>query len=133
MTIAPDSAGLAFGQFDAIGVQADGKVVLAGSEQKNPSTPDYDFEVIRLNADGSLDTLFGSAGRVRIPFDLGGPGQYQTGDEDVPQALTIAPDAKIVVVGQAEEALGGGAPSSTSRRPGSTPTGHWTARSTTAA
>ncbi|WP_437731074.1 delta-60 repeat domain-containing protein [Sorangium sp. So ce1335] len=60
-------------------VQSDGKVVLAGNVEHDPSaTPsDADLAVVRLNADGTLDTTFGNDGVAIV--DLGA-GEGNTGD-----------------------------------------------------
>ena len=54
-------------------VQADGKIVVAGyATVVNPNnflgTANKDFALVRLNADGSLDTSFGSGGKVTTDF-----------------------------------------------------------------
>lgn len=46
-----------------IAVQSDGKIVLAGSSYKD-DVSGYDFALARLNSDGSLDTGFGTGGKV---------------------------------------------------------------------
>ena len=66
----------------AVAVQADGKIVVAGYANFNT-----DFAVMRLNADGSLDTTFGSSGHVVVPLGAA-------------QAIAIQKDGKIVVVGR---------------------------------
>src|SRR5262249_8007542 len=48
----------------AVAVQPDGKVVIAGTLQLTGSTGAADFAVARFNADGSLDTGFGTGGQV---------------------------------------------------------------------
>src|SRR6266536_3291285 len=56
-----------FGGFDsaqAVAVQSDGKIVAAGS------TGGGDFALARYNGDGSLDSTFGSGGKVTT--DVGG-------------------------------------------------------------
>src|SRR5688572_8768288 len=50
-----------------VAVQADGKLVLAGSTLGPDNT--QDFGVVRLNANGSPDLSFGTNGLVGIPFD----------------------------------------------------------------
>lgn len=72
----------------AIALQPDGKILVAGRS-------DGDFVLLRLNADGSADTGFGSAGRVRIDF---------AGGTDVARALLVMPDGKIVIGGEASAA-----------------------------
>src|SRR5438105_3505504 len=52
-----------------VAVQADGKIVAAGSSFQGFSTG-LDFAVTRLNSDGSLDTTFGSGGKQTIDFGL---------------------------------------------------------------
>lgn len=53
-------------------VQADGKIVLAGTAQQSASSPtNEDFLVMRLNADGTLDTSFGGTGIVQTPIAAG--------------------------------------------------------------
>ncbi|WP_437934933.1 delta-60 repeat domain-containing protein [Sorangium sp. So ce341] len=60
-------------------LQSDGKVVLAGNVEHDASAtpPDADLAVVRFNADGTLDTTFGTNG-VAI-HDLGA-GEGNTGD-----------------------------------------------------
>jgi uncharacterized delta-60 repeat protein len=65
----------------------DGKIVVAGYAL---DVDQYNFALVRYNADGSLDTDFGVNGLVTT--DL-------TGDQDQVQALVIQPDGKIVVAG----------------------------------
>jgi uncharacterized delta-60 repeat protein len=79
-----------------IAVQADGKIVVAaglGGGPAGPSDPNFDilgFKLVRYNTDGSLDTSFGTGGRVYEPLDeISG----------TPQSMVIQPDGKIVVSG----------------------------------
>ncbi|WP_437765577.1 delta-60 repeat domain-containing protein [Sorangium sp. So ce281] len=60
-------------------LQSDGKIVLAGQVEHDPSaTPsDADLAVVRFNTDGTLDTTFGTGG-IAI-HDLGA-GEGNTGD-----------------------------------------------------
>ena len=78
-------AGLA----DSIRVQADGKILVAGSVQSDGTG--FDFKIIRLNHDGTLDTSFGDAG-VAV-FDL-------AGDRDSVRDIAVLEDGKILVAGQ---------------------------------
>ena len=82
-----------FSAFDsgvnAIALQPDGKIVAAGF--RAPFTQNgSDFALVRYNADGSLDTTFGSGGRVTTDF---------LSLDDVANAVTIQPDGRIVAVG----------------------------------
>src|SRR5436305_1162892 len=48
---------------NAVAVQPDGKIVVAGSAEVTDAAGTHaEFAVVRLNADGSLDTGFGSGG-----------------------------------------------------------------------
>src|SRR5687768_14457022 len=53
---------------NAVAVQRDGKIIVAGAADSPLATGDTDMAVIRLNADGTLDPSFGAGGRVLIPF-----------------------------------------------------------------
>ncbi len=55
----------ATGQVNAVAVQPDGKIVLAGTVDTT-GTGNYNFSVVRYNPDGSLDTSFGTGGIVTI-------------------------------------------------------------------
>lgn len=69
-----------------LALQPDGKIVVVGR-----GSPTQDFVVVRYNNDGSLDTTFGTGGKVIT--DLGG-------DLDQANAVALQPDGKIVVVGR---------------------------------
>jgi uncharacterized delta-60 repeat protein len=76
-------------------LQADGKIILGGSTQITGS--DYDFALLRLNADGTVDNTFGTSGKVitRVGSGL-----------DEIRHVAIQSDGKIVASGYA---LNGGA------------------------
>jgi uncharacterized delta-60 repeat protein len=69
----------------AVTIQADGKIVVLGGAF-NPATQKAFSAIVRYNSDGSLDTGFGSGGRV-ITANGGG------------NALAIQPDGRIVTAG----------------------------------
>ncbi|MEO7064772.1 MAG: hypothetical protein ABI082_13495 [Dokdonella sp.] len=77
-------------------VQADGKLLIAGKANGPNGNPD--MAIARLRADLSLDTGFGSGGRQRIAFDLGGPSG--TNDDQAANIL-LRGDGRIVLVGAA--------------------------------
>jgi uncharacterized delta-60 repeat protein len=86
-----------------IGLQADGKIVVAGTTTpKNTSNVDLALE--RYNADGSVDTSFGSGGKVIEPFGypLSSLASGQGFDLAIdPSTGPLDPNAcKIVVVSQ---------------------------------
>lgn len=72
---------------EAVAVQADGKIVVAGYAGA-PST--YKMAVARYNTDGSLDTSFGNNGTLN--FQVGSAKSYVT-------ALEIQADGKILLGG----------------------------------
>ncbi|MDO8614707.1 MAG: hypothetical protein Q7T33_03085 [Dehalococcoidia bacterium] len=76
---------------EALGLvrQADGKLVAAGVARNGALG---DFALVRYNADGSLDTSFGTGGRVRTDF---------FGADDVALGLVVQPDGKLVAGGYA--------------------------------
>jgi uncharacterized delta-60 repeat protein/uncharacterized repeat protein (TIGR01451 family) len=81
------------GQFDqafAMAIQGDGKIV-AGGRAANPARgSDPDFALARYNLGGSLDTAFGTGGKVVTDFNLG---------PDVVASVAIQADGKIVAAG----------------------------------
>ena len=80
-----------FGSGGAVGrsvaVQGDGKLVVAGNSY---NAGNVDFALARYNADGSLDTSFGAAGKVITDF---------AGSNDHAQSMALQSDGKIVVAG----------------------------------
>ncbi len=76
---------------NAVAVQADGKIVVVGSEG--------DFAVARYDTDGKLDTSFADGGKLEIDFFR---------FPDIAESVAIQPDGKIVVGGFAEELSSGG-------------------------
>ncbi|MFJ4651285.1 hypothetical protein ACIP5Y_08415 [Nocardia sp. NPDC088792] len=73
---------------NAIAVQSDGKLVLAGSTRD--ANQGDNFAVVRYTPDGQLDSAFGDGGKVTTDFG---------GKADVAAAVAVAPDGKIVTVG----------------------------------
>src|SRR5207248_10643108 len=49
-----------------VAVQADGKIVVVGTA--STAANGDDFAIARLNADGSLDTSFGTGGKANVDF-----------------------------------------------------------------
>lgn len=80
-----------------LGIQIDGKIVVAGWSINNPGSgnPNNDFALVRYNQDGSLDVGFGTGGTVIS--DLGST-------VDQANALVIQSDGTIVVAGGAHGA-----------------------------
>lgn len=72
----------------SLGLQPDGKIVLAGSCYTGANA---DFCAVRYNSNGALDTTFGSAGKVVTAISAG---------NDLAQTLALQPDGKLVLAGR---------------------------------
>lgn len=80
---------------NAMGIQANGKIVLGGFLQSNGLTED--FALMRFNADGSIDNSFGINGISTTDF----------GYQDIANSLVIQPDGRIVAVGSSQNTESG--------------------------
>jgi uncharacterized delta-60 repeat protein len=74
-------------------VQADGKVIVAGSSSSNVGTR---ISLVRYQRDGSVDTTFGTAGKVITAVGTKG--------NDSAAAIALQRDGKIVVAGASDQA-----------------------------
>ncbi|MBI2960352.1 MAG: hypothetical protein HYY28_08565, partial [Betaproteobacteria bacterium] len=75
----------------AVAIQADGKLVVAGYAGNSTSTnTSIDVAMVRYNANGTLDTSFGSVGKVTT--DIGTNGEYVS-------AMALQSDGKVIVAG----------------------------------
>src|SRR5262249_62264112 len=79
----------------AVLVQPDNKIVAVGA---STGASGLDFTLVRFNANGSLDSTFGSGGQLMTDF---------FGSDDGARAALIQPDGKIVVAGFATHTPGG--------------------------
>lgn len=80
-----------FGFFDearAVAIQSNGKIVATGVTFSNDSFTD--FALARYNIDGSLDSTFGTAGKVTTGFPL---------TDERANAVVLQGDGKIIVAG----------------------------------
>lgn len=79
----------------AVAVQADGKIVMAGTTSGYGELGDYrsDFALARFDADGALDTSFSGDGKQITRFGAG--------TVSIARAVAIQPDGKILVAGSA--------------------------------
>ena len=74
---------------DVVALQTGGKILVTGYSYQ--STQDQNFALAQYNADGTLDTTFGTGGKVTTDF---------TGGSDEANGLAIQADGKIIVVGR---------------------------------
>jgi len=74
---------------NSIYVQSDGKILVAGSSA-------YDFAIVRLKSNGSIDETFGNNGIVTT----------ELGSEDVINSIIVQPDGKILVGGYSDTTSG---------------------------
>ncbi len=72
---------------NAVALQADGKLVVAGYSNNGTYN---DFALVRYNSDGNLDSTFGTGGKVTTPVDSGHSYAY---------GIVIQQDGKIVLAG----------------------------------
>ena len=86
-----DLTGMAFSSEAALSlaIRLDGKMVVAGRTWVDTG---YDWAVARYNSDGTLDTSFGTGGKVTTDF---------AGDSDEAYFVAVQPDGKTVVSGYA--------------------------------
>ncbi|MCU0780787.1 MAG: choice-of-anchor D domain-containing protein [Akkermansiaceae bacterium] len=77
----------------SVAVQPDGKILVAGKEWNGN---DWDFAVLRFNADGTPDTSFSQDGKVTTFLSIGA---------DQALAVAVQGDGKILVAGQTYNGL----------------------------
>jgi uncharacterized delta-60 repeat protein len=73
---------------NSVAVQSTGKIVVAGNSHPS-SGPGTDILLVRYNTDGSLDTSFGTAGKVITDI----------GVEDFANSIALQSNGKIVIAG----------------------------------
>jgi uncharacterized delta-60 repeat protein len=74
----------------SLAIQPDGKILLGGSCSNGGNG---DFCIARFNSNGTLDTTFGTSGKVIQPIGSSG---------DIGQSLAIQPDGKILLGGRCQ-------------------------------
>jgi uncharacterized delta-60 repeat protein len=82
----------------AVAVQADGKIVVAGSASSPNNSTDA-IAVARYNGDGSLDGSFGTGGKLTTVL---------LGFRDVAQTVVVQPNGKVLIGGLALTCFGRG-------------------------
>ena len=80
-----------FSSANRVVIQADGKIVSAGYATRNVGA-EFNFGLSRHNSNGSLDTSFGSGGKVITEFATGF-------HRDEARGVVIQPDGKIIAAG----------------------------------
>jgi uncharacterized delta-60 repeat protein len=84
----------------ALALQADGKIVAAGTQTFNsPAAGGSDFALARFNPNGTLDGSFDGDGKLTVDF---------FGSSDFATNVAVQPDGKIVVGGSAKNGSSGG-------------------------
>jgi uncharacterized delta-60 repeat protein len=79
----------------ALALQPDGKIVVGGEANMGSGATGVDFALLRLNADGSVDTGFGNHGKVVTPI-------ASNAGTDVVHAIALQPvqgELRILAVG----------------------------------
>jgi len=89
--LTPLTANEQFYQTNSIVMQPDGKYLLIINPQS--LSPSSNFLIRRYNADGTMDTSFGTSGTVQTTFDTG---------LNEAKAAAVLPNGEIVVAGQAQ-------------------------------
>jgi uncharacterized delta-60 repeat protein len=87
---------------NAIVVQPDGKIILAGTSTTGIVSTNNNIALARYNSNGSLDTSFGSGGKVITSY-LSIPGSVGNTSVD---SVALEPDGTIVVFGASQFAGG---------------------------
>jgi uncharacterized delta-60 repeat protein len=80
-------------------LQPDGKILAAGVGEPNRNTTSSDFVIARYNSNGTLDTAFGTSGKVITDFNE---------STDMANSIALQPDGKFVVAGVANGSIRNG-------------------------
>ena len=94
------SKGTGYNYIESVALQPDGKILAAGSSKVGNNS--WRFAVVRYNADGTLDTTFGSKG-IASAIIYNNPSDWVS---NIAYALTVQPNGKIVAVGSAKSVGG---------------------------
>ncbi|MBK8214620.1 MAG: hypothetical protein IPK71_12845 [Myxococcales bacterium] len=80
---------------NALTVRTDGRIIVGGtSEDAQTPAGTSDFEVLRLNSDGTADATFGVSGRVTLDM---------RGTSDEGGAIALGPAGAITIAGRSKE------------------------------
>ena len=87
-------------QANAIALQSDGKIVVAGMQANSNASSAQTPSIYRFNADGSIDSLFAQNGAKVGRWDPVSSGEMS--------AITVLPDGKILAAGRCNANINGG-------------------------
>jgi uncharacterized delta-60 repeat protein len=92
LPLSTNSQGLANSEARGVALQSDGKIIIAGTADIEPSTGTAGFAAARLNIDGSLDTSFGGNGTgIRV--------ETQTGFQSILLGVAVDKSDRILLTG----------------------------------
>jgi uncharacterized delta-60 repeat protein len=74
----------------AVAIQSNGKIIVAGA-YRGPENNYYDFALARYNPNGTLDTSFGTNGKILTDFE---------GRGDLAYTIALQSDGKIIAAGR---------------------------------
>ncbi|MBE7174059.1 MAG: T9SS type A sorting domain-containing protein [Williamsia sp.] len=92
---APDTTMGKYGDISAVKLLPDGKMIIAGSSNFGRAYAFLDLYIARLNANGTLDSSFGTAGRTVVDFATDSDNLHIS--DDIAANLSLQTDGKIVV------------------------------------
>ena len=82
---------------NAIAIQSDGKIIAGGGTNNAPgSNHEYDFALVRINLDGTIDNAFGNNGIVVTNIGL---------KNNIAYSVAVQPDNKIILAGEANDSI----------------------------
>jgi uncharacterized delta-60 repeat protein len=88
--------GTSFDTANAVAIQTDGKIVVAGGSYPDSTVNDEDIALVRFNTDGTIDTSFGTNGKVLTDIET-----FERAN-----AIEILADGSILVAGSISSGLG---------------------------
>ncbi len=94
------ATGILVPSLPALAVQPNGQIIISGVNLAGPATSPI-VGITRLNANGTVDTTFGTDGTTSIPVSLAGRATSVG-----PTAALVQPDGKILVTGNASVQTG---------------------------
>lgn len=93
--VASDHGGSTGDSASGVAIQGDGKIVVVGRAETDTGLARTDIALARYNTNGSLDSTFGTGGKVTTAIVAGDPQRAN----DAAFAVLIQPDGKIVTAG----------------------------------